>query len=220
MESDMHNKYKKFISLFKNNGKVVENYFFMTALQLISSAFGILIYPYLIRVMGGESYGLYVYALAITSYFIGLISFGFNFPGVKAISQNKTDIIVKSEIVSSILTSKFYIGILSFLLFVILLFSIPFLRENKLILIITFTQIIAEIIYPSWYFQGVQKMKIVTYVQLSFRILSVPFIFIFVQSPADVWVYALIASSTVVVYALFLYIYMIFKENLVNKLKQ
>ena len=33
---------------FKNNGKVVENYFFMTALQIISSAFGVLIYPYLI----------------------------------------------------------------------------------------------------------------------------------------------------------------------------
>ena len=43
---------------FKNNGKVVENYFFMTALQIISSAFGVLIYPYLIRVLGAESYGL------------------------------------------------------------------------------------------------------------------------------------------------------------------
>ena len=220
MESDMRKKYKKFIPLFKNNKKVVENYFFMTALQLISSAFGILIYPYLIRVMGGESYGLYVYALAITSYFIGLISFGFNFPGVKAISQNKTDISVKSEIVSSILTSKFYLGILSFLLFVILLFSIPFLKENKLILIIVFTQVIAEIIYPSWYFQGVQKMKIVTYIQLTLRILSVPFIFILVKSPNDVWLYALIASSTVIVSSIFLFSYLIYTENLTIRFQQ
>jgi PST family polysaccharide transporter len=216
----MQNKYKKFISIFKNNGKVVENYFFMTALQLISSAFGILIYPYLIRMMGGESYGLYVYALAITSYFIGLISFGFNFPGVKAISENKTNVNIKSEIVSSILTSKIYLGGLSVFIFLILLFSIPFLRENKLIIVIVFTQVIAEILYPSWYFQGVQKMKIVTYIQLTLRILSVPFIFILVKSPNDVWVYALIASSTVIASSIFLFSYLIYTENLTIRFQQ
>lgn len=215
MESDMREKYKKFISIFKNNGKVVENYFFMTALQLISSAFGILIYPFLIRVLGAESYGLYVYALAVTSYFISLISFGFNFPGVKAISQNKNNTVLKSEIVSSILTAKFFLAILCLIIFVILLFSIPFLRENTGILTIVFSQIIAEIIYPSWYFQGVQKMKIVTYVQLFFRIASVPFIFFLIQTATDVWIYALIASATVILSALFLYLYLIYKERLI-----
>ena len=57
--------FNKLKSLFANNEKVVENYVFMTAMQIISSAFGILIYPYLIRVLGIEPYGSFVFAIAI-----------------------------------------------------------------------------------------------------------------------------------------------------------
>ena len=79
--------------------KVLENYFFMTALQIISSLFGILIYPYIIRVIGAESYGLYVFALSVASYFIGFISFGFTFPAVKGIIENKDKLQEKNNII-------------------------------------------------------------------------------------------------------------------------
>ena len=85
--------------LFRNNMKVVENYFFSTILQMISSLFGILIYPYLIRSLGADSYGLYVFAFSVTTYFISFISFGFNFPAIKAIAQNKDNLHVKSTII-------------------------------------------------------------------------------------------------------------------------
>jgi len=181
-----------------NNTKVIENYFFMTALQIINSLFGILIYPYLIRVLGAESYGLYVFALSVTSYFIGFISFGFNFPAVKAIVENKENLLAKNQIVSSIFTAKFYLSLLSILVFTVLIFTIPIMRENWIIFSICFTQIIAEVLFPVWYFQGVQKMKIVTYIQLGFRILSLPFIFIFIKTSSDCWIYVLIASLSVI----------------------
>jgi PST family polysaccharide transporter len=181
-----------------NNTKVIENYFFMTALQIINSLFGILIYPYLIRVLGAESYGLYVFALSVTSYFIGFISFGFSFPAVKAIVENKENLLAKNQIVSSIFTAKFYLSLLSILVFTVLIFTIPIMRENWIIFSICFTQIIAEVLFPVWYFQGVQKMKIVTYIQLGFRILSLPFIFIFIKTSSDCWIYVLIASLSVI----------------------
>jgi len=148
-----------------NNTKVIENYFFMTALQAISSLFGIIIYPYIIRKIGAESYGLYVFALSVTSYFIGLISFGFSFPAVKAIAENKNDHQIKSKVVSSVFTAKCYIAIVSIILFLIFLCTIPIMRKNWIIFSICFSQIIGEILFPLWYFQGVQKMRIVTYIQ-------------------------------------------------------
>jgi len=180
------------------NTKVIENYFFMTALQIISSLFGILIYPYLIRVLGASSYGLYVFSLSITTYFIGFISFGFNFPAVKAIAQNKDNLQVKSTVISSILTAKTYLALVSTVIFIILLYSIPFMCENKLIISVSYLQIIGEILFPQWYFQGIQKMKIVTYIQLGIRLLSLPFIFIFIKGPADCWIYALITALSVI----------------------
>ncbi|MDP4239585.1 MAG: oligosaccharide flippase family protein [Bacteroidota bacterium] len=195
------------------NLKVIENYFFMTALQIISSLFGILIYPYLIRVLGAESYGLYVFSLSITTYFIGFISFGFNFPAVKAIAENKNNKQVKSDVLSSILTAKIYLAVLSTIIFLILLFSIPFMHENKLIIIISYSQIIGEILFPQWYFQGIQKMKIVTYIQLAIRLLSLPFIFIFIKTPNDCWIYALTTALSVIFGGILSIIYIQRLEN-------
>lgn len=208
----------KIKSMFKNNGKVVENYFFMTALQVISSAFGILIYPFLIRVLGSESYGTYVFALAIITYFISVISFGFNLPGLKIISQNLNNRELKSEALSSILSAKFYISCLCTLVFFILLQFIPYLHANKFILFIVYSQIIAEIILPVWYFQGIQKMKIVTYYQLFFRIVSLPFIFIFIKSGNDLFIYAIIATLSVILPAIGLFLYIIYIDKISIKL--
>ena len=204
---------------FKNNGKVVENYFFMTALQIISSAFGVLIYPYLIRVLGAESYGLYVFAVATASYFVGIVSFGFSFPGVKAIAQNKDNLQIKSAVVSSVFTSKILLGIVSLVLFIGLLLTVPLLKDHKGLFLIVYAQILSEIFFPIWYFQGVQKMKIVTYFQLAFRILSLPFIFILVRSTDDLLQYAFIATLSVVLPAIALYVYLIRRENLTIKLQ-
>lgn len=209
---------KNLKSMFRNNGKVVENYFFMTALQLFSSAFGILIYPYLIRVLGSESYGTYVFAISVISYFSALISFGFNFPAIKAIVENKEDIFAKSDVVSSVITAKIYLAIISTIIFLSLLFFIPLMTKHWVIFVICFTQIIGEVLFPTWYFQGVQKMHIITYIQLTFRILSIPFIFIFVKNPADCWIFALITSLTVILSAFSSIIFLLTKEKILLKL--
>lgn len=201
-------------SKISNNTKVIENYFFMTALQVINSLFGILIYPYLIRVLGAESYGLYVFALSVTSYFIGFISFGFSFPALKAIVENKENQAAKNDIVSSVFSAKSYLALISSVIFAVLLFSIPIMRENWIIFSVCFTQIIAEILFPVWYFQGVQKMRIVTYIQLLFRVLSLPFIFLLIKAPADCWIYVIIVSTSIISGGIISTIYLIKYENI------
>lgn len=197
-----------------NNTKVVENYFFMTLLQVLSSILGIVIYPYLIRLLGAETYGNYVFAIAIISYFTGIIAFGFQLPGLKLITQNIYENKNKGEIVSGILSAKFYLTILCSIIFFLLLFIFTDLYEKRLLLIIVYTQIIAELFNPTWYFQAVQKMKIVTYYQLFFRFISLPLIFIFVRTANDLYIFALISSTTVVLPALLLIHYLIFLEKI------
>jgi len=197
-----------------NNTKVIENYFFMTALQIINALFGILIYPYLIRILGAGSYGLYVFAFSVTTYFVSFISFGFNMPAIKITVQNIDNLQKKNEIISSIFTAKFLLGILSLLVFLVLLFTVPFLQTHKLVFSICFVQIIAEVLFPVWYFQAIQKMRIVTFIQLGFRILSLPFIFIFIKRPEDYWMYALIATLSVVLSGFTSVLYLNLKEHI------
>ena len=199
---------------FSNNKKIVENYFFMTALQIINSVFGILIYPFIIRKLGVGNYGLYVFAVSVTMYFIGFISFGFSFPALKAIVLNKDNDKERSKIVSIIFSSKLYIGLISCLIFSILLFTIPIMIQHKIIFLLCFSQIFGEIMFPVWYFQGMQKMKLVTYIQLSFKFLSLPFIFLLIKSSDDLWIYAVISSLTINLGGIASIILLIYKENI------
>lgn len=192
---------KKFknLKLFQlKYSKVLENYFFMTLLQIVGLFIGLLIYPYLIRTLGAESYGLYVFSLSVTAYFSSFVSFGFSFPAVRKISENKDDIKIKNEVISSVFTAKFYLAIFSTLIYLILLYFVPTIHKNWRVFTICYSQIIGELLLPIWYFQGVQKMQLVTYVQLSFRILTIPFIFLFVLNPSDCWIYSLITSSSII----------------------
>lgn len=208
-------KIEYLIHNINNNKKVIENYLFMTALPILSSLVGILLYPYLIRKLGAENYGLYIFSISFTSYFIGFISFGFSFPALKGIVENRENQLQKNKIVSSVFSAKLLLAIISVIIFILTLMFIPIVRNNKLIFIISFSQIISEIFYPSWYFQGMQKMHVVTVIQLGFRLLTIPFIFIFIKNPVDIWIFALITSLSIILSGAASILFLIFKEKIV-----
>jgi len=183
-------------AFFKSNKVVVENYFFMTVLQVLNTLFYVLIYPYLIRTLGAESYGLYVFAMSVVTYFVSFVGFGFDLPAVKIIAQYPADEKLKLHTLSCVYTAKIYLEIISLIVFSILIFSVPYLRVNWVLLFVCFSQTLTNIIFPQWYFQGLQKMRVVTYVQLGLKLISLPFIFLTVHTSNDINTFALIASIT------------------------
>lgn len=213
----MKDFYQQGKHLLLNNKKVVENYFFMTLLQILNSFFYLLIYPYLIRTLGAENYGLYVFALSIVTYFITVVNFGFDITGLKAVVQNLEDKPMIEKTLSSVFTTKVYLELLSFVLFSVLVLTIPALRENKSLLYICFTQTVASVLLPQWYFQGIQRMRIITVVQLIFKLISLPFIFIFVRKPGDLIFFASITSSTIILGSVIIFLIIRFKDGLVIK---
>lgn len=179
-----------------NNKKVIENYFFMTLLQILNSLFYLLIYPFLIRTLGTESYGIYVFAFSISVYFVSLVQFGFDTPALKLISQFPNDKALHSEVISTVFFSKSALFFLSLIIFFVLLITIDVFRANYWLFIICYFQVFSNILFPTWYFQGIQKMKVVTYIQLSLKLISLPILFVFINHPDDIIKFAAITIST------------------------
>ena len=173
---------------------VLENYFFMTRLQVLNMCFYILIYPFLIRTIGVEGYGLYAYAASIVLLFITFLNFGFDLPAAKRVAEHAEDKVYLQELVSVVFFSKIALGVVSAVVFVILLYTFPIMCDNRLVFSIVYIQTFTFILFPQWYYQGLQKMKIVTLIQLSFRILSLPVIFFVLKTEDDVWIFSLIVS--------------------------
>lgn len=201
-------------SIFDNNKKVMENYFFMTILQILNSLFYLFLYPYLIRTLGAENYGLYVFAFSIVTYFITIINFGFDLPAVKSIAENADNRFGKEKTLSNVFTAKVYLGIISSMLFILIVLFIPSFRNNWLIYFICFGQSITNIIFPQWFFQGIQRMRTVTFIQLIFKLISLIFIFLYVKQDDDIVIFTFIMTITSISGALIAAYIIRYKEGL------
>ena len=102
----MNNSILRLKNILKNHSTILQNLSYISVLHLFNMLIPLLSYPYLIRVLGKETYGIIIFAQAIVGYFVILIGFGFNISATKEISINRDDKKKVSEIVSSVLIIK------------------------------------------------------------------------------------------------------------------
>lgn len=171
----------------------------MSALNIVSALVGFLIYPYVIRVLGAEQYGLYAFLLAIAMYFQDLIDFGFDSPCTKRVAVNAGNKEELSRIVSAVLFCKIALILLSAAVAAPVILAVPILRENLWLFIIIFVQNLYKTFYPQWYYLGIKNMKFSSILQAVIRVSQIPLILIFVKDSEDLLVYAAIVSGTMLI---------------------
>lgn len=175
--------------LVKNNKKIVENYIFMTVLQILNSFFHLLIYPYLIKSLGTETYGVFVYVNSITAIALIFVNFGFDLPATKQVAHEVNNKNSLSYTLSCIFTAKNYLFITTGIILWIIVGIIPSFSDKKEYFLLSFISLYSFVLFPQWFFQGIQKKSVVTYVQLGVKLFSLPLIFIFIKKPEDIILY-------------------------------
>ena len=171
----------------------------MSALNIVSALVGFFIYPYVIRVLGAEQYGLYAFLLAIAMYFQDVIDFGFDSPCTKRVALCADDKHELSRTVSVVLFCKLALIALSAAIAAPIILAIPILRDNLWLFIVIFIQNLYKTFYPQWYYLGTKNMKFSSILQAVIRISQIPLILTFVKDTGDLMVYALIVSGTMLV---------------------
>jgi PST family polysaccharide transporter len=142
-------------------------------------------YPYLIRVVGSENFGTVVYALSIIAFFHIFIKFGFEVSAVKNVAENSNNNEALSIIVSSILFIQLSFYIIGFLfLYVLTSYYDPFVKYQKL-LFFAYLSPLFDIFLLVWFFQGMEKMKYITVINIVAGLFGLSFIFIFIQEKTD-----------------------------------
>ena len=67
----------------------------------------------------------------------------------------------------------------------ILIFTIDALRENAVLYYATFGIVFGNFLFPLWLFQGMERMKYITYINVSSRVVFTLLIFVFVKEEQD-----------------------------------
>jgi len=200
---------KRIYSFVENNKVIIENFSFLSILQVSNLLIFFLLIPFLIKVLGKEYYGIVVFAQTISIYFSIVINFGFNATGTRDVAINRHDPEEISEIVSSILILKVVIFIAMFAVVSVLIFFIPLLKAHPLVFFLSMISCLSDALFPIWYFQGIERMKYITFINVTTRITSALLLFVFVKKPPDYFLVPLflgigtVTGATIGLYILF-----------------
>jgi len=201
---------------------LISNFFSLSVLQALNMFLPLFTLPYLVRVLGAENFGLVNFSLSIIMYFNILVSFGFELSATREISMNRDNLEKVSKIFSTVMLIKILLFIISFIILSLLLFFIDALHEYMALYYVTFGFVLGNLLFPTWFFQGMEKMKYITYINFVSRVLFTILIFVLVQERDDyIYVPLLNTFGTVFggLYSLWL-IFSLYKINIVLPTKK
>lgn len=165
--------------------RLTENILSLTTIKGLDYLLVFISFPYLVRVLGVECYGTLIFAQGVMQYFLLFTDYGFNLTAPKAIARERCPRQI-GLVFSSVLGGKLLLLAISSFVLALSLVTADYLgiADYRLYLIL-YLSIIGSVLFPVWFFQGVQEMRYITIANVIARFLSVAGIFYWVKSTAD-----------------------------------
>lgn len=178
---------KKIKSLSKNKDvkKLSINFLSLFSIQGLNILLPLLTLPYLFKVLGAEKFGLIAFAFSAITFFRVFVDYGFQLYATREISQNIHNKEKTTEIFNTILSTKIILLLISFLMLTFLILFFEKFSNEWILFYFTFLFVVGETIFPVWFFQGVEDMKYIGYLNLFAKIFFTIGIFIFIQEESD-----------------------------------
>lgn len=169
----------------KDGKTLVANFGYLSLLQVAGYVFPLITMPYLARVIGAEGFGKIAFAAAIMVWFQTIADWGFCYTATRDVAKNRDDKEKVSEIFSNVFWARILLMFVSFVALSICVMTIPKLRENADVIMISFLMIPGHIMFPDWFFQAMERMKYITILNIVSKTLFTIAIFLFIKERDD-----------------------------------
>jgi PST family polysaccharide transporter len=177
---------------------LVKNFLSLSALQAVNYVLPLLTVPYLVRVLGPERFGLIGFAQALTQYFVILADYGFNLTATRKVAIARESPEALSRIFTNVMAAKAFLASLGFLVLSLLLCTVAKFRSDAAVYLLTFGMVIGNVLFPVWFFQGMERMEYITVLTVIGRLIFTVAIFAAVRQSADYLYVPLLNSLGVV----------------------
>lgn len=191
----------KLLSLFKTkDGKaLIQNFISLSSLQMVTMLLPLITLPYVLRVLGYEKFGIIALAASLIAYFQSVVDYSFKVTAVRDIAIHRNDSHQINIIYSRVMTVKAIFLALAFILIALIVYLYPPFFEEKRLFLYTALSLIGFALFPEWFFQGVEQMKYITFINVTIRVLFTVSIFIFIKEESDYVLYPLLTSVGILI---------------------
>ncbi|MGI2728031.1 flippase [Bacillus cytotoxicus] len=174
--------------------KITWNFIALFAMQVANFLLPLLTIPYLGSVLGAEGFGLVMFSQAFIQYFVLFTDFGFNLSATRKISVHRENNDKVSEIVSAVYLIKIVLLVISFIILLVITFFIDKFHQYMYIYILNFGMVIGQVLFPVWLFQGMEKMKYTTILNIVAKSIFTVLIFVLVKGKEELYYVPLLNS--------------------------
>lgn len=189
--------------LFKNTSALL-------IMQLFTYVAPFIVLPYLSRVLGTEGFGLMIAALSLAVIANVCTDFGFNLSATYVISrkQNQTNYI--SKVITAIYSLKLLLLTVVFVGIAIYLYMA--VSYTTVAIAAIYLTVFFQAFMSPWLFQGIEKMKLITYSTIASRLMYVVMVLVWVKQKDDYDI-ALLCNAIATMLACFLANALILREG-------
>lgn len=172
---------------------VGKNFIYNICYQVLAIILPFVTTPYVSRVLGAESLGVYSYHYAVSYYFVLFSMLGISNYGNREIASVSNDEKNTNDKFLSIYYFQLLISL--FVSFVYVVYTIN--SDDRIRSMIFFLNVISAVFDITWYYYGLEQFKITVIRNAVIKTVSAVLIFIFVKTSSDINLYcAIMAGST------------------------
>lgn len=173
---------------------LIKNVFSLGLVQVSNLVLPLISLPIISRIIGPEKYGIINYASAVIAYFTLIINYGFDMTASREVAQNCDNLDKVNGIFSNILYTKILLFICSCFLFLLSIYFLPGLENEKLVAIYTYLICIGWVITPNWLYQGMQQLHRIAILNVLSKLIFTVAILLIIKEKNDYYLQPLVFS--------------------------
>ncbi len=195
-----------------SNKRFLKNKIFSNSIYLYLSHFAdyillILFLPFIAQALGAEEFGKISLAQTFGIFIILLFEFGSPIVLTREVSVKKQNRAELDLLIGKVFFFKLMILPIVIIIVLLTLRFVPVFNKNPSYVLIVSIGAFFQGVSPSWYFQGIEKMKKIALSKFFFRFIGFIAIFFLVESKEDGWLVLLSYSLS----SFFICIYLVFE---------
>ena len=142
--------------------RILKNAIFLYGLTFSNYFIGLLMFPYLSRVLSVERFGVVGFATSFCLIFQMIVEYGFQISTTATVSLHRDDLPVLSRVISTMTYAKTVLLVMTIIAFAICSLQMTSVRSHISFILLFFIDSVVKAFLPDAYFRGVERMKDIT----------------------------------------------------------
>jgi polysaccharide transporter, PST family len=166
---------------------LVQNIVALYGVQICTYALPLMTFPYLARVLGPSGWGSVVFAQAIGAVIAIFVEYGFDLSASRETSRHRHEPGRLSELISGVLGAKFVLAALCVCGAIISRRYTHHIAPSLALFWSSTIWGVCQGINMLWYFQGLERMRLASVLEIGGKVVATLSIFVLVHNPDDGW---------------------------------